>query len=185
MATSSIVVEVSVALFLDSSGTLAFQLDPSLTRVLTGKDEFLHAGEWTTFNDALAEWLVTVLPEDALPEDISTVSVVVGAKPRMYGRVTATRLNVRPQPGTGPDNPVLEVLVEGTYVTVFEDQLVNDEPWYRIGPARWVHSKYVDLMGGFGGGGVGTSARTRPLAAPRPPRKIIRAGSAKLSSETG
>lgn len=180
-----IVVEVSVTLFLDSSGVMAFQLDPRLTRVLTGKDEFLQAGQWTTFNDALAEWLVTVLPEDALPEDISAVSVVVGAEPRMYGRVTATRLNVRSQPGTGPDNTVIDVLVEGTYVTVFEVQPVDDEPWYRVGPARWVHSKYVDVMGGFGGGNVGTSAKTRPLPAPRPPRKVIRAGSAKLSSENG
>ena len=62
------------------------------------------------------------------------------------GIVTASVLNVRARPGVSPDNPVIDQLVQGTEVSIYEDQPVAGVPWYRIGTNRWVHSVYVRLI---------------------------------------
>ena len=62
------------------------------------------------------------------------------------GIVTASVLNVRARPGVSPDNPVIDQLVQGTEVSIYEEQPVSGVPWYRIGTNRWVHSAYVRLI---------------------------------------
>ena len=49
-------------------------------------------------------------------------------------------------PGVSPDNPVIDQLVQGTEVSIYEEQPVSGVPWYRIGTNRWVHSAYVRLI---------------------------------------
>ena len=56
------------------------------------------------------------------------------------GIVTASVLNVHARPGVSPDNPVIDQLVQGTEVTIYEEQPVAGVAWYRIGTNRWVHS---------------------------------------------
>ena len=62
------------------------------------------------------------------------------------GIVTASVLNVRARPGVSPDNPVIDQLVQGTEVSIYEEQPVSGVAWYRIGTNRWVHSAYVRLI---------------------------------------
>jgi hypothetical protein len=62
------------------------------------------------------------------------------------GIVTASVLNVRARPGVSPDNPVIDQLVQGTEVSIYEEQPVAGVAWYRIGTNRWVHSAYVRLI---------------------------------------
>ena len=62
------------------------------------------------------------------------------------GIVTASVLNVRARPGVSPDNPVIDQLVQGTEVSIYEEQPVSGVPWYRIGTNRWVHSAYIRLI---------------------------------------
>jgi len=43
-------------------------------------------------------------------------------------------------------NPVIDQLVQGTEVSIYEEQPVSGVAWYRIGTNRWVHSAYVRLI---------------------------------------
>ena len=45
-----------------------------------------------------------------------------------------------------PDNPVIDQLVQGTEVLIYEERPVAGVAWYRIGTNRWVHSAYVRLI---------------------------------------
>ena len=66
-------------------------------------------------------------------------------QPIKRGTVTANRLNVRAQPGTGANNPVVAQVTLGTTVDIFEERSVAGALWYRIGVNRWVHSGWVRI----------------------------------------
>ncbi|MBP8125073.1 MAG: SH3 domain-containing protein, partial [Caldilineaceae bacterium] len=66
-----------------------------------------------------------------------------GPQPIKRGVVTANRLNVRAQPGTGANNPAMGQVTLNTGVDIFEERSVAGALWFRIGVDRWVHSGWV------------------------------------------
>lgn len=148
--------------------------DHEAEELLLGVLEIQQGGEWMLMGDALAEWLVQVLPGH-----VYGATATIKATERWQGVVTTTMLNVRSQPGTEPDNPVVAKLPQGTEVMVFEQRAVAGETWYRIGPDRWVHSQYVMDRPMGGDGGVSTPGKTRPATGKTTPRKMTKIGAVK------
>ena len=60
--------------------------------------------------------------------------------------MTATALNVRARPGVAADNPPIGTLRSGAAVTIYAEQRVAGELWYRIGEGRWVYGAYVRIV---------------------------------------
>ena len=112
------------------------------------------------------------------------------------GIVTATALNVRAQPGVAANNPPIGTLRSGAAVTIYEEQRVAGEPWYRIGEGRWVYGSYVRIVGTTTPSpapatrrGIVTATalnvRARPgVAAGNPPVAVLRAGAEVTVYET-
>ena len=105
--------------------------------------------------------------------------------------MTATALNVRARPGVAADNPPIGTLRSGAAVTIYAEQRVAGELWYRIGEGRWVHGAYVRIVSivtppppppptDTRQGIVTATAlnvRARPgVAADNPPVAVLRAG---------
>ena len=104
------------------------------------------------------------------------------------GVVTASSLNVRARPGVAGGNPPVALLRAGAKVTIYEEQRLGSETWYRIGVDRWVSGAYVRLTTGSqpapppsGRKGIVTATalnvRARPgVSATNPPVASLRAG---------
>lgn len=166
------VTEFSVAMSLDAD----FEAEVEIANLLSGQYEVEYLGEWMTLNDVFTHWLLQVLPEG-----VRAVSTEIEPKQRWEGHSTTNQLNVRAQPGIGPNSPVIYQLTNGDRVWVYEEQLVDGEKWYRIGPNRWVHSQYIEEVWGRGGGSTGISgpARTRIASVRKPPSRLTPQGSIK------
>ena len=63
------------------------------------------------------------------------------------GTVTVRALNVRPGPGTGPNNRPVDVLYLGDRVDIYEYRELEDGRWARIGSSRWVAAWFLDIDG--------------------------------------
>lgn len=170
------ILEFSGALYFDAP--LEANLDTE--RLLSGQLELFYDGQWMSLNDALAVWLLSVLPEEV---NSTAISIELPARTRSV--VTATQLNVRARPGVSPDNPVVDQLPQYTSVFVYEERAVEGEVWCRIGPDRWVHGQYLNPAGLGGGGGVSSSGRVRWATGVNAPRKATRTGSTKPASDAG
>ena len=104
------------------------------------------------------------------------------------GVVTASSLNVRARPGVASSNPPVAILRAGAKVTIYEEQRVGSETWYRIGADRWVSGAYIRLTADSepppqpsGRKGIVTATvlnvRARPgVSATNPPVASLRAG---------
>ncbi len=104
------------------------------------------------------------------------------------GVVTASSLNVRARPGVASSNPPVAILRAGAKVTIYEEQRLGSETWYRIGADRWVSGAYVRITGDSqptpppsGRRGIVTATvlnvRARPgVSATNPPVASLRAG---------
>lgn len=167
--------EFTVTLVLDAEP----EADDEAEQLLYGSLEMLHNGQWKRLNDALAEWIVQVLPGQ-----VYGATVTIRPTERWRATVTTTVLNVRSQPGAGPDSTVVDKLPQGTEVMVFEQRMVGSDTWYRIGPDRWVHSQYVMSVDLGGGGGVSTPGKTRAATGATLPRKATKSGTVKPVSPT-
>lgn len=162
--------EFTVTLMLDAPSEADLEAEDLLLGVL----ELQQGGQWMLLGDALAEWLLQVLPGQ-----VNSATATIKATERWQGYVTTPMLNVRPQPGAQPDNPVIAKLPQNSQVSVFEERLVGGEKWYRIGLDRWVHSQYVASSDMGGTGGVSTQGKTRPVTGQKLPRKATRSAAAK------
>jgi uncharacterized protein YgiM (DUF1202 family) len=80
-----------------------------------------------------------------MPDPTPAPTPTPGPLPIKRGVVTANRLNVRAQPGTGANNPAIGQVTLNTGVDVFEEQPVAGALWFRIGEGRWVHSGWVRI----------------------------------------
>ena len=104
------------------------------------------------------------------------------------GVVTANSLNVRARPGVWSGNPPVGLLRAGEKVTIYEEQRVGSETWYRIGVDRWVSGAYIRLTSNpqpspqpSGRKGIVTATalnvRARPgVSTTNPPVASLRAG---------
>ncbi len=77
------------------------------------------------------------------PDPTPAPTPTPGPQPIKRGVVTANRLNVRAQPGTGANNPAIGQVTLNTTVDIFEERSVAGAIWFRIGVDRWVHSGWV------------------------------------------
>ncbi len=105
--------------------------------------------------------------------------------PGRRGVVTATTLNVRARPGVFPNNPPIAVLHNGDEVTIYEDQLVAGDVWYRVGTNRWVHSGWVRLLPPTGPIPVSAEVVTAPASGSRLPVGWVYASALNVRSGPG
>jgi hypothetical protein len=62
------------------------------------------------------------------------------------GIVTAATLNVRARPGVVVGNPPVAVLRAGATLTIYEEQRIAGEAWYRVAENRWIAAQWVRLV---------------------------------------
>jgi uncharacterized protein YraI len=113
------------------------------------------AGGALWYQTASRDWIPAAAVSIMQPSSLRGVELAGGTPPPppppppppgRRGVVTATVLNVRARPGVFAGNPPVGSLPMGMEVTIYEQQLVGSEVWYRIGTNRWVHSNWVRLL---------------------------------------
>lgn len=114
---------------------------------------------------AAGDWIAASAVTLFVPSELRgvTLSAVTPPPPlptdTRQGIVTAASLNVRAAPGVSAGNPPIASLRAGAEVTIYEEQRVAGDIWYRIGENRWVHGGYVRIV----------STPTPPPPTPPPP----------------
>lgn len=113
------------------------------------------AGGALWYKTASGDWIPAAAVSIMRPSALRGVELAGGTPPPppppppppgRRGVVTATVLNVRARPGVIAGNPPVGSLPMGTEVTIYEQQLVGNEVWYRIGTNRWAHSNWIRLL---------------------------------------
>ena len=130
-------------------------------------------GSQTWFKTAQGDWIAASAVTFMRPSELRGIELGEAPPPpppppstdTRQGIVTATTLNVRARPGVAADNPPIGTLRSGAAVTIYAEQRVAGELWYRIGEGRWVHGGYVR---------INTAVPPPPL--PTPPASDTRRG---------
>ncbi len=156
-------------------------------------------GGATWYQTAGGDWIRADAVTFFTPSDLRGVLLDEAAPPppppeppppseQRQGVVTASSLNVRARPGVGAGSSVVGMLRAGEKVTIYEEQRVGSETWYRIGVDRWVSGAYIRLTADTqptpqpsGRKGIVTAmtlnVRARPgVSATNPPVAALRAG---------
>lgn len=69
------------------------------------------------------------------------------ARPRSLpiGWVIAPALNVRARPGTGTDNPPIDMVIHNQPLAILGTYTLGSQPWYGIGEERWVDGLWIGV----------------------------------------
>jgi hypothetical protein len=59
------------------------------------------------------------------------------------GWVIAPALNVRARPGTGMDNPPVDLVAHNQALTILDTYTLGSQPWYAVGQGRWVDGLWI------------------------------------------